>query len=72
MVIAIPEQTQLILCRGCFLKIEKCCFGLHIPKSHVAKSYNINLRVYLQAENILTITGYSGLIQNILMQAKCR
>ena len=46
---------------GNFLKLQNISLGYTLPKS-VCKSLMIEkMRVYVQAQNLLTITGYSGL-----------
>lgn len=44
-----------------FLRLKNVVIGYTFPKSWLSKLTISNLRVYLQAENLLTITGYSGL-----------
>lgn len=44
-----------------FLRLKNVVLGYTFPKAMLQKATISNLRVYLQAENILTITGYSGL-----------
>ncbi len=46
---------------GSFLKLKNLVFGYTLPKTWLQKATISNLRVYVQAENILTITGYTGL-----------
>lgn len=46
---------------GSFLKLKNLVIGYTLPKSLVQKATISNLRVYVQAENLLTITKYSGL-----------
>lgn len=44
-----------------FLRLKNLVLGYTFPKELLKKATISNLRVYVQAENILTITGYSGL-----------
>lgn len=44
-----------------FLRLKNVVLGYTFPKAMLQKATISNLRVYVQAENILTITGYSGL-----------
>jgi len=44
-----------------FLRLKNLVIGYTLPKEWLKKLTIQNLRVYLQAENLLTITGYSGL-----------
>lgn len=44
-----------------FLKLKNVVLGYTFPKALLKKATISNLRVYVQAENILTITGYDGL-----------
>lgn len=46
---------------GSFLKLKNLVIGYSIPKHILEKVTISNLRLYLQAENILTLTKYSGL-----------
>lgn len=46
---------------GSFLKLKNLVLGYTFPKSLMQKATISNLRIYIQAENILTFTGYSGL-----------
>ena len=46
---------------GSFLRLKNVVLGYTLPKSVLSKVGIQNLRLYVQAENILTITGYSGL-----------
>ena len=44
-----------------FLRLKNVVLGYTLPKSALSKVGIQNLRLYVQAENLLTITGYSGL-----------
>lgn len=44
-----------------FLRLKNVVVGYTLPKAWLKKATISNLRVYVQAENLLTITGYSGL-----------
>ena len=44
-----------------FLRLKNLVLGYTLPKSLLQKVGIQNLRVYLQAENLVTITGYTGL-----------
>ncbi|MGP1478018.1 MAG: hypothetical protein ACTTJK_11260, partial [Phocaeicola sp.] len=44
-----------------FLRLKNVVLGYTFPKKVLQKLSIQNLRVYLQAENLLTFTGYSGL-----------
>lgn len=46
---------------GSFLKLKNVVLGYTFPKALLQKATISNLRIYVQAENCLTITGYSGL-----------
>ena len=46
---------------GSFLKLKNLVVGYTFPKHILEKATISNLRLYLQAENILTLTNYSGL-----------
>ena len=44
-----------------FLRLKNIMIGYSLPKSLLQKAGIKGLRLYLQAENILTLTGYTGL-----------
>lgn len=44
-----------------FLRLKNVVLGYTLPKDWLKKATISNLRVYVQAENLLTITGYDGL-----------
>ncbi|MDY4757393.1 MAG: TonB-dependent receptor [Parabacteroides sp.] len=44
-----------------FLRLKNLVLGYTIPKAPLQKVGIQNIRVYVQAENLLTITGYTGL-----------
>lgn len=44
-----------------FLRLKNLVVGYTLPKSWLEKANISNLRFYIQAENLLTVTGYSGL-----------
>lgn len=44
-----------------FLRLKNLVIGYTLPKSLLSKLTIEQLRLYVQAENLLTITGYSGL-----------
>lgn len=46
---------------GSFLKLKNLVLGYTLPKSLIQKATISNLRLYIQAENLLTFTKYSGL-----------
>lgn len=46
---------------GSFLKLKNLVIGYTIPKHIIQKATISNLRVYVQAENLLTLTKYQGL-----------
>ena len=46
---------------GSFLKLKNLVVGYTFPKSLLQKATISNLRLYIQAENLLTFTDYSGL-----------
>lgn len=51
---------------GSFLKLKNLIIGYTFPKSMLEKATISNLRLYLQAENVLTITKYNGLDPEIM------
>lgn len=46
---------------GSFLKLKNLVVGYTLPKHITEKATISNLRIYVQAENLLTFTNYSGL-----------
>ena len=46
---------------GSFLRLKNLVIGYTFPESWLQKATISNLRIYLQAENILTFTKYKGL-----------
>jgi len=46
---------------GSFLKLKNLVLGYTLPKSLLERATISNLRLYIQAENLLTFTKYSGL-----------
>lgn len=46
---------------GSFLRLKNLIIGYTLPKELLQKATISNLRFYIQAENLITITGYSGL-----------
>ena len=46
---------------GSFLRLKNLVVGYTLPKSWLQKATISNLRIYLQAENLLTFTKYTGL-----------
>lgn len=47
--------------KASFLRLKNVVLGYTFPKSWLSKATIQNLRLYVQAENLFTITGYSGL-----------
>jgi len=47
--------------KGDFLKLQNVAIGYTIPKDICKKMFIEKCRVYVQAQNLFTITGYSGL-----------
>lgn len=45
---------------GSFLRLRNVSFGYTFPKRLLAKAYIESLRIYVNATNLFTITGYSG------------
>ena len=43
------------------MRLKNVVLGYTLPKSLLSKAGIQNLRLYVQAENLFTITGYSGL-----------
>ena len=45
---------------GSYLKLKTLTLGYTFPKKILDKLHVGNLRLYLQAQNLFTITGYTG------------
>ncbi len=45
---------------GKYLRLKNLTFGYTLPASLIKKAYISNLRVYMSAQNLLTLTKYSG------------
>ena len=54
-------QSTLHLEKGDFLKLRNLTFGYTIPSHLSKKAYVQNARVFVSGENLLTITGFSGM-----------
>ncbi|MGX5688535.1 SusC/RagA family TonB-linked outer membrane protein [Arcticibacter tournemirensis] len=46
---------------GSYLRLKTLSFGYAIPQKSLAKSFLQNLRLYLSAQNLWTLTNYSGM-----------
>lgn len=46
---------------GSYLRLKNLTFGYTFPKELVGKAYLSSLRIYLSAQNLFTVTPYSGL-----------
>ena len=54
---------------GAFLKLQNIALGYNLPK-HITQKLTLDrVRVYIQAQNMLTITGYSGLDPEVYTSA---
>lgn len=47
--------------KGDYLKLKNLSFGYTLPKSVLQKAKMENARIYMSAQNLFTITGYSGI-----------
>lgn len=45
---------------GSFLRLRNVVLGYTLPKNVVSKAYMKNARIYIQGQNLLTVTKYSG------------
>ena len=52
--------TDEFLESGAYLRLQTLTIGYTLPKTLLKKMSISNLRVYLTASNLFTITGYSG------------
>ena len=53
-------NTTLWLYKGDYIKLKNLSLGYTLPKNWVSKIAMQNARVYVSAENLLTITGFEG------------
>ena len=54
------EVSEFHIENGSFLRLKTLTLGYTLPKALQAKAKMQNARIYLQAQNLFTITGYSG------------
>ena len=54
------EVSEFHIENGSFLRLKTLTLGYTIPKALQEKAKIQNARIYLQAQNLFTITGYSG------------
>ena len=54
------EVSEFHIENGSFLRLKTLTLGYTIPKALQEKAKIHNARIYLQAQNLFTITGYSG------------
>lgn len=59
-------NTTLWLYKGDYIKLKNLSLGYTLPKNWVSKIAMQNARVYVSAENLLTITGFEGKTRNLL------
>jgi TonB-linked SusC/RagA family outer membrane protein len=53
---------------GDFLKLQNISLGYTLPKELVSKLTFSNVRIYAQAQNLFTLTGYTGLDPEVYTQ----
>lgn len=53
-------NTTLWLYKGDYIKLKNLSLGYTLPKNWVSKIAMQNARIYVSAENLLTITGFEG------------
>ena len=53
-------NTTLWLYKGDYIKLKNLSLGYTLPKNWDSKIAMQNARVYVSAENLLTITGFEG------------
>lgn len=61
---ALPASTYFLE-KGDFLRLNNLTLGYTLPKSMLSKAKISNLRLYVTAQNLFTITGYSGFTPEI-------
>ena len=54
------EYSSLYVEDGSFLKLKSISLGYNFPAQMLRKAFISSARVFVSAENIATITGYSG------------
>lgn len=54
------EGSDYYIEDGSFLRLKSLSLGYTLPRSVQDKLYLKNARVYFQAQNVFTITNYSG------------
>ncbi len=54
------ESSQYFIEDGSFLRLKTLTLGYTLPKSVQSKLRLSNARIYFQAQNLFTITSYSG------------
>lgn len=54
------DSSDLYVHNGSFLRMRTLQLGYTLPKNIINKIYMQNLRVYVSAENLFTITSYDG------------
>lgn len=54
------RTSDLFVESGDFVKLKNITLGYTLPKQLIKKMYINNLRLFVSAENLLTITSYSG------------
>ena len=57
---ATVEKTDYNIEDGSYLRLSNITLGYTVPKEIIQKSFINNLRLYLTANNIYTLTNYSG------------
>jgi len=57
----VPQVTDRYIENGSYLKLKNASFGYNFDKSIASKIGAKQLRVYVSAQNIFTITKYTGL-----------
>ena len=53
-------RSSRFLSDGSYLKLRSLTFGYELPKKFISKAKFDRIRLYLQAENLLTFTKYIG------------
>lgn len=52
--------SDLYVKNGSFMRLKNIQLGYTLPRSLTSKVFISSLRIYVAAENLLTITGYKG------------
>ena len=55
------KVSDLYIKNGSYVRLKNIQLGVTLPKEWTQAAFISNLRLYLAAENLITITGYKGM-----------